>query len=62
MPLSTYTWERWVKIFQVLEAEAQQTPMLSPEGIMREKVEGVKIEKRVVPLIKAAPEEFLVDK
>ena len=46
----------------MLEEEAQQTPMMSPEGITREKVEGVKIEKRVVPLIEAAPEEFLVDK
>ena len=45
----------------MIEEEAQQTPMLSPEGINRSKGEWVKTEKRVVPLIEAAPEEFLAN-
>ena len=42
LPLSLYTFERWGNIFQVLEAEAHQTPMLSPEGIKIANDEGVK--------------------
>ena len=45
MPFSSYTLERWGTIFQVLEAEDQQTPMLLPEGIKIVKGEGIKVEK-----------------
>ena len=39
----------------MLEAEAQQTPMLFSEGIKRAKDEGVKVEKLVVSLIESVP-------
>ena len=53
-PLSYYTLDIWGKSFQVLEAEAQQNLMPSPEGINRTKGEGVNTEKRFVPLIEAS--------
>ena len=45
LTLSTYTLERWGNIFQILEEEAQKTPMMSPDGITRAKGEEVKVEK-----------------
>ena len=48
LPLSSYTLESWRKIFQVLEAVAQHTPILSPEGIKIAKGEGIKNERRIV--------------
>ena len=51
IPISFYSLERWVKIFQVLEAEAHQTSILSPEGIMRAKGEGIKVESQAITLI-----------
>ena len=56
MPLYSYTLEIWGKIFQVLDAEAQNTPIMLPGGINISKGEGVKTEKGVVPLIGEAPE------
>ena len=35
--MSTYTLGRWEKIFQFLESEAQQIPLLLPEDIKRAK-------------------------
>ena len=35
---------------------------MSPEGIKRANGEGVKADKRVIPLIKAAPEDLSVNK
>ena len=61
IPLSSYILEIWGKIFQVLDAEDQQTPMLSPEGIKIEKGEWVKAEKRVIPLIEAPPEDLSIN-
>ena len=58
IPLSSYKLERWGKIFHVLKSEDQQTPMLPPEGIKISKIEGVKVDKRVVPLIESAPKEI----
>ena len=46
----------------MLKAEAQKTPVLPPEVIKRADGEGVKTEKRVVPLIKSAPEDLSVNK
>ena len=46
----------------MLEVEAQQTPMLSPEGIMRAKGEGIKALKQPVPLIDTAPEDLSINK
>ena len=46
------------KIFQVLEEEAQQTPIISPEGIRREKWVVVNMTNHIVPFIKIAPENF----
>ena len=43
LPLSTYNLYRCGNILQVLESEAQQTPMMSPEGINRAKGEGNKV-------------------
>ena len=51
IPLSSYLLDRLGKIFQVLEAEAQQTPMLSPEGIMRANNEVINVEKQPIFLI-----------
>ena len=61
LTLSSYTLEIWGNIFLVLEEEAHQTPMLSPEGIKRAKGEGVKTEKRVIPLIEASPEDLSIN-
>ena len=62
MPLYYYKFRIWVKIFQVLEAEAHQTPMLSPEGIKRSKVEGIKAEKQPIPLIERPPKDVYINK
>ena len=53
--MSSYTLDIWGDIFQVLEAEDQQTPMLSLEGIKRAKGKGVNTDKQVVTLIEVAP-------
>ena len=37
LPQSYYSLAQWVNIFQVLEAEALETPMLSPYGIKKAK-------------------------
>ena len=36
--------------------------MLSPEGIKRAKIKGVKTENRVIPLIEATPEDLSINK
>ena len=46
----------------MLEAEAHQTPMLSPEGIKRSKVEGIKAEKQPIPLIERPPKDVYINK
>ena len=61
LTLSSYTLDIREKIFQVLEEESQQTPMMFPEGIKRAKGERVKIDKRVITLINAAPKELSVN-
>ena len=60
--MSTYTLERWGDIFQVLELEAQQTPLILPACIKISKGEGVKVDKQVFPLIESAPEELLLSR
>ena len=42
----------------MFEAESQQTPILSPEGIKIAKGEEVKVEKRVVPFIESSLKEL----
>ena len=37
LPMSAYFLVRWGKMFQVLEAESLETPMMSPDGIKRAK-------------------------
>ena len=58
LPIYTYILGIWGKIFQVLEAEAQQTTMISPEYIKRTKGEGFKVINHVVLIIKPTPEEL----
>ena len=58
IPMSTYSSGIWRKIFQVLEAEAKKTPVLSTEGIKGAKWEGVKVINRVVPVIEPSPEDL----
>ena len=55
LPLSYYTLERWGKIFQLLEVEAQNTPMLLHQRIKRAKGEGVDTDDQVVSLVEADP-------
>ena len=62
LPLSSYSLERWGKIFRLLEEESQQTPMMSPEGIMRAKGEGIKAGKQPILLIDTAPEDLSINK
>ena len=61
LPLSSYPLEIWGNIFQVLEAEAQQTPIILPEGIMREKGESIKAKKQPIHLIETAPEDLSIN-
>ena len=42
----------------MLDAEAQQTPIMSLGGIKRAKVEGFEEEKRVVTFIESYPKEL----
>ena len=42
----------------LLEAEAQKTLILFPEGIKRAKGEVVKTERRFISLVKASPEDL----
>ena len=62
LPLPSYTLEIRGKIFQVVEAEAQQTSMLFPEGIRRAKGEDIKADKPFIPLIEASPEYLSINK
>ena len=48
-PLLSYTLGQWEKIFQVLEAEAQKTPITFSERIRRSKGAVVNMTKRTVP-------------
>ena len=54
-PLLSYTLGQWEKIFQVLEEEAQKTPMMLSEGIMISKGGVVKMTKRTVTFTEPAP-------
>ena len=56
LPMPNYTLEISVNIFQMLETEAHQAPMLLLEGIKRATSKGVKAEKRVVLLIELSPD------
>ena len=48
LPRSSYTMGQWEKICEVLEAEAQQTLMMSSEGIRTSKVGVIKMNKRTM--------------
>ena len=54
IPMLVYTLRRCEKIFQFLEAEAQQTLMMLSEGIMISKRGVVNMTKRTVPLTEPA--------
>ena len=54
IPLLSYTLGRWEKIFQVLEAEAQKTPIMFSERIRRSKGAVVNMTKRTVPFTEPA--------
>ena len=54
-PLLSYTLGKWEKIFQVLEEEAQQTPMMLSEGIRISKGGVIKMTKRTVNFTEPAP-------
>ena len=56
--LLSYALERWEKIFQLLEAEAQKTLMMLSEGNMISKGGVVNITKRTVSFTKTPPEEM----
>ena len=56
IPLSSYTLGRWEKIFQVLEAQSQKTPMMLSEGIRRSKGGVVKITNIAVNFTEPDPE------
>ena len=53
--LFSYTLGQWEKIFQLLEAEAQQKLMMLSEGIIRSKEEVVKMTKRTISFTEPAP-------
>ena len=53
--LLSYTLGQWEKIFQVLEEEAQQTPMMLSEGIRISKGGVFKMTKRTVNFTEPAP-------
>ena len=46
----------------MLEAEAQSTPIMLPEVIMRSKGERIKAEKQPIPLVEIVPEGLSVNK
>ena len=46
----------------MFEAEAQQTPMLSPEGIMRAMGEFINAKKQPIPLIEIDAEDLYINK
>lgn len=50
---------KWESIFQVIESEAIQKPMLHPEGIMRGKGEALKPTNQTLPLDEFIPEDFM---
>ena len=53
--LLSYTLGRWKEIFQVLEAEAQQTLIMLSEGIRISKGGVVNMTKRTMPFTEPAP-------
>ena len=61
-PLYSFILERWGDIFQVLESESHHTIMLSSRDIKIAKGEGVKTEKRVLPLLRNPPKICLSTK
>ena len=46
---------RWVRIFQVLEAEALETPMLYPDSIKQANGKEENYYQRSLPTVKPAP-------
>ena len=62
LTLYSYSLERWRNIFQVLDSEAHHNPVVLPEGIMREKGEGIKAEKQPIPVIYIAPRDLSINK
>ena len=61
LSLSSYTLGIWGGILQVLEAESQHTPILSPEVIKRAKGEGVNTKNQFITFIKAVPEDLSIN-
>ena len=55
LPQSSYSLVRWVKIFQVLEAEALENPILSLDGTKRSNVEEKNYYQRGLPMVKPTP-------
>ena len=58
IPLESYSLEIWTDIFQVIEAEALQTPMISPEGMKTEKGESHKPIDRTLPPTQPDPSKI----
>ena len=61
LPTKQYYLQRWVAIFQVIEAEAINNPILSPEGIRREKGEDQKPPHQPLPLVEIIPDNLRVE-
>ena len=62
LPLSSYTMGTCEEIFQVLEAEAWQTPTIFFEEIMISKGEVINLTKCTKPFTGLAPEEMSLSK
>ena len=56
--MSSYTVGIWEKIFQVLEAEVQQTQMMLFEGISKSKVEVLNMTHLTMPFTELDQENF----
>ena len=59
--MKQYSLQRWASTFQVIEAEARKNPMLSPEGIRREKSEAQKPSHQTFTLVDPIPDYLRAD-
>ena len=56
--MKQYSIQKWSEIFQVIKVEASKNPMLSPEGMKREKVEDKKPVHQPLLLVYPIPDNL----
>ena len=56
--MKQYSVQKWAAVFQVIEAEASDNPLLSPEGMRRAKGVDKKPSHQPLPLVDPIPDNL----